>query len=198
MISKKVISNILSKCYLGNSIESVEWEIKEENLYINFMNGPETLVGYVEYRDSIGLKNGNYRIYNTSNLIKCINILDGDILLASDNDYLNIADTNYEIRFSLAESGIIKQAEPIDSNDYNWVASFSINDEFITRFVRSKDALGDLNTFTVETNAISAASGNVSLSISGQGKYKCETWTKTINYPTVSTIKATFIQVFEV
>ena len=151
MISKKVISNILSKCYLGNSIESVEWEIREENLYINFMNGPETLVGYVEYRDSIGLKNGNYRIYNTSNLIKCINILDGDILLASDNDYLNIADTNYEIRFSLAESGIIKQAEPIDSNDYNWVASFSINDEFITRFVRSKDALGDLNTFTVET-----------------------------------------------
>ena len=54
------------------------------------------------------------------------------------------------------------------------------------------------NTFTVETNANSAASGNVSLSISGQGKYKCETWTKTINYPTVSTIKATFIQVFEV
>ena len=151
MISKKVISNILSKCYLGNSIESVEWEIREENLYINFMNGPETLVGYVEYRDSIGLKNGNYRIYNTSNLIKCINILDGDILLASDNDYLNIEYTNYEIRFSLEESGIIKQAEPIDSNDYNWVASFSINDEFITRFVKSKDALGDLNTFTVET-----------------------------------------------
>ena len=150
MISKKVISNILSKCYLGNSIESVEWEIREENLYINFMNGPETLVGYVEYRDSIGLKNGNYRIYNTSNLIKCINILDGDILLASDNDYLNIADTNYEIRFSLAESGIIKQAEPIDSNDYNWVASFSINDEFITRFVKSKDALGE-DVFTIKT-----------------------------------------------
>ena len=149
MISKKVISNILSKCHLGNSIESVEWEIKEKKLIINFMSATETLVGYVEYRDDIGLKDGDYKIYNISNLIKCINILDGDILLASSNGYLNIADTNYEIKFSLTDDGIIKQPESFDDPD--WDASFSISDEFITRFVKSKDALSDLNTFTVET-----------------------------------------------
>jgi phage-related protein len=54
------------------------------------------------------------------------------------------------------------------------------------------------NTFTIETDATSAVSGDVSCTISGQGKYKCETWNKTINYPTRSTINATFIQVFEV
>ena len=54
------------------------------------------------------------------------------------------------------------------------------------------------NTFTIETNATSAVSGNVTCSITGQGKYKCETWSRTINYPTFSTVKATFIQVFEV
>ena len=36
-----------------------------------------------------------------------------------------------------------------DSDD--WSVSFSVSDEFITRFVKSKDALSDLDTFTVET-----------------------------------------------
>ena len=36
-----------------------------------------------------------------------------------------------------------------DSDD--WSAKFEISDEFITRFVKSKDALSELDTFTIET-----------------------------------------------
>ena len=150
MISKKVISNIVSKYSLGNHIEQVKWGISDKKLHISFINDSKTLVGYVEYRDNIGLKNGDYGIFNTSQLTKCLNILDGDILLDANSSKLNIADTSYEIKFSLADPAVIPNVPDIKDPD-QWSVSFSINDEFITRFVKSKDALSDLDTFTVET-----------------------------------------------
>ena len=150
MICKKVISNIVSKYSLGNHIEQVKWGISDKKLHISFINDSKTLVGYVEYRDNIGLKNGDYGIFNTSQLTKCLNILDGDILLDANSSKLNIADTSYEIKFSLADPAVIPNVPDIKDPD-QWSVSFSINDEFITRFVKSKDALSDLDTFTVET-----------------------------------------------
>ena len=150
MISKKVISNIVSKYSLGNHIEQVKWGISDKKLHISFINDSKTLVGYVEYRDNIGLKNGDYGIFNTSQLTKCLNILDGDILLDANSSKLNIADTSYEIKFSLADPAVIPNVPDIKDPD-QWSVSFSINDEFITRFVKSKDALSDLDTFTVKT-----------------------------------------------
>ena len=150
MISKKVISNIVSKYSLGNHIEQVKWGISDKKLNINFINDSKTLVGYVEYRNDIGLKNGDYGIFNTSQLTKCLNILDGDILLDANSSKLNIADTSYEIKFNLADPAVIPNVPDIKDPD-QWSVSFGINDEFITRFVKSKDALSDLDTFTVET-----------------------------------------------
>ena len=150
MISKKVISNIVSKYSLGNHIEQVKWGISDKKLNINFINDSKTLVGYIEYRDHIGLKNGDYGIFNTSQLTKCLNILDGDILVEANTSKLNLADTNYEIRFSLADPAVIPSVPSI-TNPSQFSVSFDINDEFITRFVKSKDALSELDTFTVET-----------------------------------------------
>jgi len=150
MISKKVISDIVSKYSLGNHIEKVKWSITDKNFKIDFVNDSKNLVGYVEYRKDIGLKPGDYGIFNTSQLIKCLNILDGDILINTTTSKLNMADTNYDIKFSLADPGVIPKLPDIDdSND--WSTSFNVSDEFITRFVKSKDALSELSTFTVET-----------------------------------------------
>ena len=150
MISKKVISNIVSKYSLGNHIEQVKWVIEDKKLNINFINDSKNLVGFIKYNKDIGLKDGNYGIFNTSQLIKCLNILDGDILVEANTSKLNLADTNYEIKFSLADPAVIPSVPSI-TNPSQFSVSFDINDEFITRFVKSKDALSELDTFTVET-----------------------------------------------
>jgi len=150
MIGKKVISDIVSKYSLGNVIEKVKWVVEDKKLLINFINDSKVLLGYVEYRNDIGLKNGDYGIFNTSQLIKCLNILDGDILMEASNSKLNIADTNYEIKFGLSKPEVLPKVPEVKDED-NFSVSFSINDEFITRFVKSKDALSDLEIFTVET-----------------------------------------------
>ena len=150
MINKKVISDIVSKYSLGNSIEKVKWVITDDKFTINFINDSKNLVGYIEYRKDIGLKPGDYGIFNTSQLIKCLNILDGDILVDATTSKLNMADTNYDIKFNLADPAVIPNVPDINDSD-DWSVSFDISDEFITRFVKSKDALSDLDTVTVET-----------------------------------------------
>ena len=151
MISKKVISDIVSKYSLGNSIEKVKWIITDEKLIIHFINDSKNLVGYVDYRKEIGLKPGDYGIFNTSQLIKCLNILDGDILVDATTSKLNMADTNYDIKFNLADPAVIPNVPDVSNNEDEWSAKFDISDEFITRFVKSKDALSELDTFTIET-----------------------------------------------
>ena len=150
MTSKKVISDIVSKYSLGNNIEKVKWVITDDKFHINFINDSKNLVGYVEYRKDIGLKPGDYGIFNTSQLIKCLNILDGDILVDATTSKLNMADTNYDIKFNLADPAVIPNVPDINDSD-DWSVSFSVSDEFITRFVKSKDAISELDTFTVET-----------------------------------------------
>ena len=151
MISKKVISDIVSKYSLGNSIEKVKWIITDEKLIIHFINDSKDLVGYVDYRKEIGLKPGDYGIFNTSQLIKCLNILDGDILVDATTSKLNMAETNYDIKFNLADPAVIPNVPDVSSNSDEWSVTFDANDEFITRFVKSKDALSELETFTIET-----------------------------------------------
>ena len=151
MISKKVISDIVSKYSLGNSIEKVKWVITDEKFIIHFINDSKNLVGYVDYRKNIGLKPGDYGIFNTSQLVKCLNILDGDILVDATSAKLNMADTSYEIKFNLADPAVIPDVPDVSSNVDEWNATFQANDEFITRFVKSKDALSELDIFTIET-----------------------------------------------
>ena len=151
MINKKVISDIVSKYSLGNNIEKVKWIITDEKLIIHFINDSKNLVGYVDYRKEIGLKPGDYGIFNTSQLIKCLNILDGDILVDATSSKLNIADTNYDIKFNLADPAVIPNVPDVSNNSEEWSVVFEANDEFITRFVKSKDALSELETFTIET-----------------------------------------------
>ena len=151
MISKKVISDIVSKYSLGNNIEKVKWIITDEKFIIHFINDSKNLVGYVDYRKEIGLKPGDYGIFNTSQLIKCLNILDGDILVDATTSKLNMADTNYDIKFNLADPAVIPNVPDVSSNSDEWSVAFDVNDEFITRFVKSKDALSELETFTIET-----------------------------------------------
>ena len=151
MKSKKVISDIVSKYSLGNSIEKVKWIITDEKFICHFINDSKNLVGYVDYRKEIGLKKGDYGIFNTSQLIKCLNILDGDILVDATTSKLNLADTSYDIKFNLADPAVIPNVPDVSNNSEEWSVVFEANDEFITRFVKSKDALNELETFTVET-----------------------------------------------
>jgi len=55
----------------------------------------------------------------------------------------------------------------------------------------------DVNTFTVTAASSGTNSGNVTVTLSGAGKYVCQSWTKTIPYNNRATLNCTFREVFE-
>ena len=55
----------------------------------------------------------------------------------------------------------------------------------------------DQNTFTVTAASTGTNSGNVSVTLSGAGKYVCEQWEKSIPYNNRATLNCTFREVFE-
>ena len=54
-----------------------------------------------------------------------------------------------------------------------------------------------VNTFTVTAASSATNSGNVTVTLSGAGKYVCQSWTKTIPYNNRATLNCTFREVFE-
>ena len=58
-------------------------------------------------------------------------------------------------------------------------------------------SVADLNTLTLRAVSSAETSGNVSITLSGTGKYVCESWNKSIPYNNRAIIQATFREVFE-
>ena len=76
--------------------------------------------------------------------------------------------------------------------DYTSTASGSPTDgDFAVVTVTSDDA------FTVTAGSSATDSGTVSITLSGAGKFVCDSWTKTIPYNNISVITTTFREVFE-
>ena len=147
MVSKKVLLDVISKYSLGGLIEKSKWIIKDGKFKTIFLGSGYK--GMVEYEGDFNLKEGNYAIWETPQLVKCINILDEDILIEASYkngipSHFNIADTNYEITFSLSDLANFEDGNilPPPTPD----ASFKISDEFFTRFIKSTDILsGETN-----------------------------------------------------
>ena len=73
----------------------------------------------------------------------------------------------------------------------DYTSGSATDGDFVVASVTSDDA------FTVTAASSDTNSGNVSITLSGAGKYVCESWTKTIPYNNRAILKCTFREVFE-
>ena len=73
----------------------------------------------------------------------------------------------------------------------DYTSGSATDGDFVVASVTSDDA------FTVTAASSDTNSGNVSITLSGAGKYVCESWTKTITYNNRATLNCTFREVFE-
>ena len=150
MIQKRILSNFISKYHLNGLIEKVQWN-SDDNVKVGFINDSQTLLGYVTLKD-VDFPKGKLGIFNTGTLTKMLNILDGELLIdiTKTNGIpakLNLEDTNYSISCNLADPSIIKSL-PLQSTPPTPASKFDITQEFINRFIKSKDALSEVEAFT--------------------------------------------------
>ena len=156
-MNKQKLTGFIEKYSLGNTIESVPWSITDNTLNTDFVSEDRTLLGNVTL-NSFELDDSEVGIYNTTQLQKMISVLSSDItvkLKKADERAIAIdmTDGDVSLNFMLSDLDIIPKAPKLKTLPDTTVV-IDIDNDFITKFVRAKNALSESDNFTVVSNGI--------------------------------------------
>ncbi len=157
-MQKITLESIIEKYYLNGLVESIKFDVKDKNVDIAFIpTEVKSLVGFIKC-PNFQLEDCKIAIYNTSQLIKLIKILDHDIELnlhkeKTTTTKLLLSDNKYDLEYYLADLHLIPPTPKISEPEV-YDISFNLTSEFISDFNNAKKALGDIKRFTVEANQL--------------------------------------------
>ena len=151
-MNKTKLLNFIAKYHLGGNVESVEWEVKDNQLLVSFITDDKTVKGDVVLKE-FNFKDCELPIYTTSDLTKMVTVL-GDSVEFDVNDMngklvsIKLSDNNSKLNFMLAESGVIPQVPKLKGLP-EFDLEIKLTDEFTDRFIKAKNALPDINDFAL-------------------------------------------------
>lgn len=152
MIDKRKLVDTIEKYYLNGLTEAVKFNIKNNILTIPFSTTNRDVVGEVTL--PIELPNAEFGIYETTPLLKLLNILDTNVDIQYQEKFgivekLLIEDNQYKMMFSASDISLIPKTP--NANDVTYQLTYAMEPDFVTRFIDCKKALGpDIKTFTLE------------------------------------------------
>ena len=150
-MDKLYLEDIIEKYHLGGLVERIKIKVDKKTLTTTFLSNNKNLVGNIEAPD-FELKNCEFGIYDTSQLLKLIGITDNFLVLDIEKNgkiftKLLIADNEYNLEYVLADIMLTPNVPVIDEPDYTIIANIDI--EFVNKFLKAKRAL-DTEVFTIE------------------------------------------------
>jgi hypothetical protein len=153
MLNKTVLLNAISKYHLAGAVERVKWNVENNTLKVNFINDSQNLVGEIKCT-GIKVEDGTYGIFDTTGITKMISVLDQEILIdvlkeGTIPTKLIIADTHADLKYNLADTQVIPKTPTITGME-DKAFTFDLTAEFISKFIRAKDALGE-DVFYIST-----------------------------------------------
>jgi hypothetical protein len=152
MIDKRKLVDTIEKYYLNGLTEAVKFNIKNNVLTIPFSTTNRDVVGEVTL--PIELPNAEFGIYETTPLLKLLNILDTNVDIQYQEKFgivekLLIEDNQYKMMFSASDISLIPKTP--NANNVTYQLTYAMEPDFVTRFIDCKKALGpDIKTFTLE------------------------------------------------
>ena len=154
-IEKEKLLDFIDKYNLGGNIEQIVLTIKNKKLKTDFIAPSGTsMVGFVE-KKKVEMEDAIIGISNTKNLKNLLSIMDDIIIETSygvndDNETNEISfkDEHTEVKFVTGNPSIIPRApETIDIPDAD--IEVVLDEHLIANFIKGKNALTDIRTFTV-------------------------------------------------
>jgi hypothetical protein len=152
MIDKRKLVDSIEKYYLNGLTEAVKFNIKNNVLVIPFSTTNRDVVGEVTL--PIELPDAEFGIFETSPLLKLLNILDTNVDIQYQEKFgivekLLIEDNQYKMMFSASDISLIPKTP--NAVDVTYQLTYAMEPDFVTRFIDCKKALGpDIKTFTLE------------------------------------------------
>ena len=153
-MKKTELLGFISRYSLGGNVESVKWESDRDSIFTNFVSTDKTLKGTIKYElDEVFFNDKEIGIFQTSQLVRMLSIMDEDITSTSNDTSLMIRDKYTNFSFVLADLDVIPKVPKLKMTP-SFAATIKIDNNFISRFVKSHGALPDTDFFTIESDAI--------------------------------------------
>tara|TARA_B110001454_G_scaffold102206_1_gene96480 strand:- start:1762 stop:2487 length:726 start_codon:yes stop_codon:yes gene_type:complete len=154
-MNKVLLERFISKYTLGDNVQSVVLKIKNNVLSTEFITPEKSLLGKLALND-FEFDDVELGVYNTSQLSRMLNVLGEDVKLTVSKSEdiaisIKVEDTNASINFMLSDKTVIPVV-PAMKNVPEFQLTLEIDSNFMARFIASKNALTEKETFTIVTD----------------------------------------------
>ena len=154
-MNKEILMNVIDKYYLNGLCESVKWNVKDKQLTINAVLSTKNAITKINCSD-VDIDDSELCIFNTTQLISLLSITDDFVEVKVESKQLtpiklNIADNQYDLSYHLSDASIIPSVATIEE-PISYDFEFDINNEFITKFIKSYAALDKNPRFTMQAH----------------------------------------------
>jgi hypothetical protein len=145
-MEKTKLDGFINRYNLGGEIESVMLTSTDNELSVHMISDDKTLLGSVKLAED-NFPNGEFGIYTTSQLKGLLAVLDSSIEVEEVTAALKFSDKGTKIQYMLAAPSVIPSVPDLKALP-EFDIEISLNDEFVNKFIKSKGALPDADTFT--------------------------------------------------
>ena len=145
-MEKLKLDGFINRYNLGGEVESVMVKSDDSTLSVRMISDDKTLLGDVTVAEA-EFPNGEFGIYTTSQLKGLMSVLDSSIKVEEVTGALKFSDKGTKMQYMLAAPSVIpavpdlKALPPFD-------VDITLDNEFVNKFIKSKGALADADTFT--------------------------------------------------
>ena len=152
---KEVVSRFIEKYRLGGNVNSVKLTSKDDTLHTRFITDDKSLLGEMTMKN-FKFDDAEMGVYNTEQLTKLLSVLDSDIEvnLSKVDDKavsLKISDSNANVNFMLSDLNVINTPPNLKQlPDFD--CKIKVDGKFMETFIKGKNALSEVDTFTVVNN----------------------------------------------
>jgi hypothetical protein len=153
-MNKTKVTRFIQKYSLAGLVESVAWKAGDNKLITRFISDDKTVLGEIEL-DNFTFTSPELGVYTTSQLSKLLSVAGDDIELKTqqiDGKSVNlvIKSDDTELQFQLADLAVIPSVPDLKKlPDFN--VNIAFDGKFIEKFIKAKNALSEVDTFTVLT-----------------------------------------------
>jgi hypothetical protein len=154
-MNKNTLITYLDKFHLNGVINSVKLAIKDKVLTTLFVSEDKSMAGSV-VANKFDFEDAELGVYETSKLKSFLKILDDEITLTLNKVdgnpvSLTLSDKNMEVNFMLSDLSVIPPAPKVKEIK-SFEVEIPITSEFSNNFIKAKNALPDVDSFTFLMN----------------------------------------------
>ena len=155
-MEKSKLVSFISRYYLGGNCEAVTLKENGNGINCELIDGDQTVVGKIQWNTTPFMK-GSLGINHTGALTKMLSAVGENIDInvqeaAGKNYAMKITEGSTKLTFMLADTSVIP-AVPTINAEPDYKVSINVDDEFINRFIKAKNALPDAKNFAVQVRA---------------------------------------------